>query len=83
MPYLRGVQALPNAAGGKDRASHAYCPLTISHTSLTSRPMTVVFDLRKRLRVHMRTKLENGILSNRQQPQSVVNVLLTRVNLNL
>ena len=42
-------------------------------TSLASRPMTVVFGLGTRLRVRMRTKLENGVLSNGQQPQSVVN----------
>ena len=41
--------------------------------SLASRPMTVVFGLGTRLRVRMRTKLENGVLSNGQQPQSVVN----------
>ena len=41
--------------------------------TLASRPMTVVFGLGMRLRVHMRTKLENGVLSNGQQPQSVVN----------
>ena len=35
--------------------------------------MTVVFGLGTRLRVRMRTKLENGVLSNGQQPQSVVN----------
>ena len=40
---------------------------------LASRPMTVVFGLGTRLRVRMRTKLENGVLSNGQQPQSVVN----------
>ena len=34
--------------------------------------MTVVFGLGTRLSVRMRTKLENGILSNGQQPQSVV-----------
>ena len=49
-------------------------PLTISLcTSLASRPMTVAFGLGTRLRVRMRTKLENGVLSNGQQPQSVVN----------
>ena len=42
-------------------------------TSLASRPMTVVFGLGTRLRVRMRTKFENGVLSNGQQPQSVVN----------
>ena len=41
-------------------------------TSLASRLMMVVFGLGTRLRVRMRTKLENGVLSNGQQPQSVV-----------
>ena len=50
-----------------------YCPPAISCTSLASRPLTVVFGLGTRLRMRMRTKLENGVLSNRQQPQSVVN----------
>ena len=35
--------------------------------------MTVVFGLGTRFRVHMRTKLKNGVLSNGQQPQSVLN----------
>ena len=42
-------------------------------TSLVLRPMIVVFGLRTRLRVRMRTTLENGVLRNGQQPQSVVN----------
>ena len=33
----------------------------------------MVFGLGTRLRVHMRTKLENGILHNGQPTQSVVN----------
>ena len=37
-------------------------------TSLAPRPMTVVFGLGTRLRVRMRTRLENGVLSNGQQP---------------
>ena len=41
--------------------------------SLASRPMTVVFGLGTRLHVNMCTNLENGVLSNGQQPQSVVN----------
>ena len=42
--------------------------------TLASGPMTVAFGLGTRLRVHMRTgKLENGVLSNGQQSQSVVN----------
>ena len=42
-------------------------------TSPASRLMTVVFGLGTGLRLRMRTKLENGALSNEQQPQSVVN----------
>ena len=58
--------------------SLAQCRVPAMHrfhlcTSLASRPMTVVFGLGMRLFLHMRTKLENGILSNGQQPQSVVN----------
>ena len=41
--------------------------------SVVPRPMDVVFDLGTRLGVRMRTKLENGVLHNEQQPQSVVN----------
>ena len=37
-------------------------------TSLAPIPMTVVFGLGTRLRVRMRTTLENGVLRNRQQP---------------
>ena len=53
------------------------------HYSLIPRPMIVVFGLGTRLHVHMHTKLENGILRNGQQPQSVEWLLLTRVNLKL
>ena len=35
-------------------------------TSLTPIPMTVVFGLGTKLRVRMRTTLENGVLRNRQ-----------------
>ena len=35
--------------------------------------MSVVFGLGTRLRVRMRTKLENGVLHNGQRAQSVVN----------
>ena len=44
-----------------------------SALSVVPRPMKVVFGLGTRLRVRMRTKLENGVLHNEQQPQSVVN----------
>ena len=36
-------------------------------SSLAPRPMTVVFGLGTRLRVRMRTTLQNGVLRNRQQ----------------
>ena len=42
-------------------------------TSVVPRTMSVVFDSGTRLRVRIRTKLENGVLHNGQQPQSVVN----------
>ena len=44
-------------------------------TSLVPRPMIIVFGLGTRLHVHvsMRTTLENGVLHNGWQPQSVVN----------
>ena len=35
--------------------------------------MIVVFGLETRLHLRMRTTLENGVLRNGQQPQSVVN----------
>ena len=49
--------------------------LTISRvcTNLAPRPMTVVIGLGMRLCVHLRTKLENGILGNGQQSGSAVN----------
>ena len=42
-------------------------------TSPVPRPTIVAFDLGTRLHVHMRTKLENGVLRNGQPTQSVVN----------
>ena len=42
-------------------------------TSLAPRPMTVMFGLGTRLRVCMRTTLENGILHNEQPSGSAVN----------
>ena len=41
--------------------------------SIVPRSMSVVFGLGTRLRMRMRTKLENGVLHNEQLPQSVVN----------
>ena len=63
--------SLSQCRGGKDHASYAYSPLAIS-LCLASRPITVVFGLGTRLRVRLHTKLENSVLSNRQQQQSVV-----------
>ena len=42
-------------------------------TSLVPRPMIMVFGLGTRLHLHMCTTLENGVLRNGQQLQSVVN----------
>ena len=50
------------------RVVHFPCAL-----SVVPRPMNVVFGLGTRLCVRMRTKLENGVLHNEQQPQSIVN----------
>ena len=52
-------------------------------TSFVPRAVTVVFGLGTRLRVHMRTRLENGVLCNGQQLGSAVNSFLTRINLKL
>ena len=40
--------------------------------------MTVVFGLGTRLRVRIRTTLENGVLRNRQQPARAENSFLNR-----
>ena len=40
--------------------------------------MTVVFGLGTRLRVRMRTTLENGVLRNRQQPGRGENSFIDR-----
>ena len=50
-------------------------------TSHAPRPMTVIFGLGTRLRVRMRTTLENGVLRNGQQLAELRTVLPTRVNL--
>ena len=47
-------------------------------TSLTPIPMTVVFGLGTKLRVRMRTTLENGVLRNRQQPGRAENSFIDR-----
>ena len=47
-------------------------------TSLAPRPITVVFGFGTRLRVRMRTTLENGVLRNRQQPGRAENSFIDR-----
>ena len=42
--------------------------------------MTVVFGLGTRLRVRMRTTLENGVLRNRQQPGRAENSFINQDN---
>ena len=44
-----------------------------SYTSIFPRQMIVAFGLGTRLHVRMRATLENGVLRNGQQPQSVEN----------
>ena len=56
------------------------CLLVVSQfpvcISLTPRPMTMVFGLGARLRMHMCTRLQNGVLRNGQQPGSAVNIFI-------
>ena len=54
---------------GRDRNSIAISVVT----SLVPRLTIVIFGLGTRLLVRMRTNLQNGVLRNGQQPQSVVN----------
>ena len=77
--------SLAQSREGKDRASKRTARWRFRLcTSLASRSMTMVFGLGTRLRVRMRTKLENGVLSNGQQPRGCCEwLLLTRVNLKL
>ena len=42
-------------------------------TSLVPRLMIVIFGMGTKLLMRMRTKLQNGVLRNEQQPPSVVN----------
>ena len=52
-------------------------------TSLAPRPMTVAFGLGTRVRVRMRTTLQNGVLRNGQQPGRAMKAFLTRLTLKL
>ena len=64
---------------GRDRASRTLC-CDFTYASLTPRPMTVVFGLGTRLRVRMRTTLENGVLRNEQPSGSAVNNFVDQGN---
>ena len=44
----------------------------VNFSGVVPRAMSVVSGLGRRLHVRMRAKLENGVLHNGQQPQSVV-----------
>ena len=65
-----------SATTGRDRASavpvHGQLAISLV-TSLVPRLTIVIFGLGTRILVRMRTKLQNGVLRNGQQPQSVVN----------
>ena len=71
-PYLGGVHSIS--------LGHYYRKIPCQHvcTSLSPRPMTVVFGLGTRLCVGMRTTLENGVLHNGQQPDSAVNIFINQ-----
>ena len=58
-----------NSPTGRDRNSISISVVT----SLVPRLTIVIFGLGTRLLVRMRTNLQNGVLRNGQQPQSVVN----------
>ena len=63
VPYLRGVHEpsqLP-LSGQPCLLVNSQFPVC---TSLTPRPMTMVFGLGARLRMHMHTRLQNGLLRN-------------------
>ena len=76
-PYLGGVHSISLGHYYGKRPCQPYAVLVNPRfhgcTSLAPRPMTVVFGLGTRLRVHMRTTFENGVLRNGQQPGSVMN----------
>ena len=56
------------------------CAISRVHYSLVPKPVTVVIGLGTRLDVPKRTRLENGVLRNGQQPGSAVNSMLMLVD---
>ena len=74
MPYLCSVhKPCPLLWEETVPAMHMVNSLFCLCTSLSPGPMIVVFGLEMGLYVRMNRKLENGVLSNAEQPQSVVN----------
>ena len=69
VPYLCGVHE-PSRLPIEVTVADQPCLLVDSQfpmcTSLTPRPMTMVFGLGARLRMHVRTRLQNGVLRNGQ-----------------
>ena len=79
VPYLFGVHE-PFQLPLEATVAGQPCSLVDSQfpvcTSLTPRPMTMVFGLEARLHMHMRTRLQNGVLRNGQQPGSAVSIFI-------
>ena len=77
VPYLCGVHE-PSRLPLEATVSGQPCLLVDSQfpvcTSLTPRPMTMVFGLGAGLCMHMHTRLQNGVLHNGQQPGSAVDI---------
>ena len=75
-PYLRGVQKrspLPREKTMPAVLLNAQFPMYIS---LTPRPMIIVFGLGIRLHVQLRTRAEEGVLHNGQQPGNAVTIFI-------
>ena len=73
-PHLRSFQEISPLPW--EETMPAMLPGQRAISCLTPRPMTVVFGLGTRLCVHMRTRLENGVLRNGQQPGSAMNIFI-------
>ena len=72
---------------GRNRTSRAYCSKRAISRVHSPRPMTVVFSLETKLRLHMAIKSKNSVLRNEQtvgQTRAVLcTTLSTRVTLKL
>ena len=79
VPYLFGVYE-PSRLPLEATVAGQPCLLVGSQfpvcTSLTPRPMTMIFGLGAGLRMHMRTRLQNGVLCSGQQPGSAVSIFI-------